>query len=75
MRLGRERPRKAAASAGRFMDAPGFNEAGARTPQKECKTPPPPKSQARMCFNEAGARTPQKEGNDPSRSLSCLLLQ
>ena len=36
MRLGRERPRKRAADVAIVVGASGFNEAGARTPQKEC---------------------------------------
>ena len=34
MRLGRERPRKTAHICGTGRTLPGFNEAGARTPQK-----------------------------------------
>ena len=59
MRLGRERPRKAGPGRDWRAEPAGFNEAGARTPQKARGTP-----RERICappsFNEAGARTPQK---------------
>ena len=58
MRLGRERPRKFAFGVEFSRLSKRFNEAGARTPQKEGNRGQ--RKERFQRFNEAGARTPQK---------------
>ena len=65
MRLGRERPRKATAESGKGAPAHGFNEAGARTPQKVYPAFSRVFTKA-PSFNEAGARMPQKAAPAPA---------
>ena len=64
MRLGRERPRKGRRCPTAAPASSGFNEAGARTPQKAARKRTAPRGNT-PSFNEAGARTPQKGPQRP----------